>query len=74
MDNKMMSLYDYLGKAAGPGLGETVYKSSKVHKVRTGIREVSNPKYSGKVILYPKWFLDQFFSPSQIESNNDLPF
>jgi hypothetical protein len=73
MDNKMMSLYDYLGKAAGPELGRTVHKSSKVHKVRTNIREVSNSKYSGKVTLYPKWFLDQFFSPPQIENNNDFP-
>ena len=62
MDNKMISLYDYLGKAAGDKLGREVFEVSKIHNIRTSIKEVSNPKYSGKIMLYPKWFLDQFFT------------
>ena len=57
----MMSLYDYLGRAAGPELGKQVAETAV--KLRETIKEqnVSNPKYTGKVLLYRREFLDEYF-------------
>ncbi len=71
MDNTLMSLYDYLGKAAGVKLGNEVSKAAKVKKIPIHSRQVENPKYTGTVMLYPKWFLDEFFKK---EDNDELPF
>jgi hypothetical protein len=71
MDNTLMSLYDYLGKAAGVKLGEEVNKAAQAKKIPIYTRQVENPKYSGTVMLYPKWFLDEFFG---IEDDDELPF
>ena len=30
-------------------------------RVKSEMREISNPKYTGKVMLYPKAFLDLYF-------------
>ena len=57
----MMSLYDYLGHAAGPELGQQVAKAASQARVKSEMREVSNPKYKGKIMLYPKAFLDLYF-------------
>jgi ribosomal protein L18 len=58
---KMMSLYDYLGHAAGAELGEQVAKRATSMGVKMDTREVSNPKYTGKVMLYPEGFLNEYF-------------
>ena len=58
---KMMSLYDYLGHAAGPELGQQVAQAASQARVKSEMREVSNPKYKGKIMLYPKAFLDLYF-------------
>ena len=71
MDNTLMSLYDYLGKAAGIKLGEEVNKVARTKKISIYTRQVSNPKYEGTVMLYPKWFLDEFFKK---ENDDKLPF
>jgi hypothetical protein len=57
----MMSLYEYLGRAAGPMLGKEVADTAV--KLRETIQEqnVSNPKYTGKVKLYRREFLDEYF-------------
>ena len=57
----MMSLYDYLGHAAGPELGKQVASAAARAGVKGSMREVSNPIYKGPVMLYPKSFLDNFF-------------
>jgi len=57
----MLSLYDYLGKAAGEELGKEVWTAAAEANVPTQLREISNPKYTGKVTLYPKDFLDFYF-------------
>ena len=67
----MLSLYDYLGKAAGKELGQMVFRTSQTKKIKVGVKEVSNPVYSGKVLMYPKSFLDNYF---QVEQVDDLPF
>ena len=67
----MLSLYDYLGKPAGKELGANVYTAASNEKVSCTMKEVSNPKYKGKVMMYPKSFLDRYFEVSQVD---DLPF
>jgi len=58
---KMKSLYDYLGRAAGPELGQDVATAARKAGVKGEIREVSNPKYRGPVMLWPTAFLDLYF-------------
>ena len=71
MDNTLYSLYDYLGHAAGRKLGREVNESAKRRCIPTNTRQVSNPKYEGIVLLYPKWFLDEYFGK---EDDDELPF
>jgi len=61
----MMSLYDYLGYAAGSSLGDKVYKAASQLKVPVSTREVSNKAYRGRVMLYPKSFLKEYFENKQ---------
>ena len=71
MENKMLSLYDYLGRPAGSDLGKEVAKSATIAKIKLDVRYVSNPKYTGDVFLYPKYWLDEYFKVKQID---DLPY
>ena len=65
-----MSLYDYLGHAAGPELGKQVASAAARAGVKGSMREVSNPVYKGPVMLYPKAFLDLYFKGGLNESRN----
>ena len=67
---EMISLYDYLGRAAGPDLGKQVATAAAKAGVKSEIREVSNIKYSGPIMLYPKSFLDLYFKGGLNESTN----
>ena len=58
-----LSLYDYLGKPAGKELGGEVAQAAYHGGIKPQEREISNPKYTGKVHLYPKDFLDFYFRP-----------
>lgn len=71
MENQMLSLYDYLGRAAGADLGKQVYQIANSQKIKVTEKQVSNPVYSGKVLMYPKSFLDSYFQVKQVD---DLPF
>ena len=62
MLNNMLSLYDYLGRPAGPALGLEVAKYAAQQGVKKSIREIANPKYTGPVNLYDESFLDSFFN------------
>jgi hypothetical protein len=57
----MMSLYEYLGRAAGPELGKQVADTAVKLRETIQEQEVSNPKYTGKVKLYRREFLDEYF-------------
>ena len=59
--NKYLSLYDFLGRPAGPELGAVVEAAARKNKVGIKSRKIHNPAYSGKVCLYPEFFLKQFF-------------
>ena len=65
MLEKMLSLYDYLGRAAGPALGKQVAECAKKKKVKPETRSITNPKYTGEVLLYPGDFLKWYFNGSR---------
>jgi hypothetical protein len=65
---KMLSLYDYLGRAAGSKLGKQVADYAKLRKTKCSSRHVSNPAYTGEVLLYTKEFLDECFSAKKVFS------
>ena len=57
----MISLYDYLGHAAGPDLGKQVASAAAKAGVKHEMREVNHRGYNGPIMLYPKAFLDLYF-------------
>ena len=67
---EMVSLYDYLGRAAGPDLGKQVATAAAKAGVKSEIREVSNVKYTGPIMLYPRSFLNLYFKGGLNESTN----
>jgi hypothetical protein len=71
MESEYLSLYDYLGRAAGGELGKAVADAASKAKVGFQTKEVSNPRYTGTVMMYPKFFLDEYFKTDQTD---DLPF
>ena len=75
-EENMISLYDYLGKAAGNDLGKAVSTAAKKAKIKVTSRDVSNSKYTGKIMLYPKEFLVNYFNPNKepVQISDDLPF
>jgi hypothetical protein len=63
---EMLSLYDYLGRAAGKKLGEQVAAYAKLRKAKYGTKQVSNPVYKGEVMVYTKRFLDECFNAKKV--------
>ena len=59
---KMISLYDYLGHAAGSELGKKVAIAASRAGVKSEVREVKHAGWNGPIMLYPRDFLDNFFS------------
>ena len=68
-----LSLYDYLGHAAGSDLGKEVATAAMEAGIRLETREIDNPKYTGIVYLYPKNFLDFYFREPASYQIEDLP-
>jgi len=66
------SLYEYLGKAAGSELGLRVAQRAKAENIRVTSHQVSNPKYKGPILKYPKAFLDSFFADEYISQLNNI--
>ena len=67
----MISLYDYLGRAAGPDLGKQVAYAAAKAGIKSEIREVSHVGYKGPIMLYPRTFLDNFFGGGLNESTSE---
>ena len=67
----MLSLFDYLGYAAGDRLGKDVAKKAAEQKVTYAVKYVENPKYKGDIMMYPKSIFDSYF---KLDVNDDLPF
>jgi len=74
MEEQYLSLFDYLKRPAGSDLGKSVAEHAKKSKVKPTSKDVSNPKYTGKVLMYPKSFLDGYFKPQSTYVEDDLPF
>lgn len=75
------SLYDFLGKPAGSEVGLDVAKAAKIKGVKIETRQISNSKYTGKILLYPEAFLNDYFNLKLIpvpadysNDEDDLPF
>jgi len=60
-----MSLYDYLGRPAGSNLGEQVFRAASVSRIPVKTKEVTTPKYKGKIMMYPENWLIGYFSTGQ---------
>jgi hypothetical protein len=76
-----MSLFDFLEKPAGGKMGKEVFDYSKKLRIPLRYREITNPKYTGKVCLYPLGFLVMYFNSennldivTEPEVRLDLPF
>jgi len=87
MENKnFMSLYDFLGHAAGTELGKKVAVEAKKQGQKFIMKEVKNKTYTGKVRMYDINFLTKYFTKPQqpsvqssdeddeFDSDYDLPF
>lgn len=61
----LISLYDYLGYAAGTQLGKEVAIAATKAKETIGRRTVNNVRYKGEVMLYRREFLKEYFSAKQ---------
>jgi hypothetical protein len=59
---KFLSLYDYLGKAAGKTLGGEVLKEAQSKSIIRKTKHVTQGGYDGLVMMYPKQFLDWYFT------------
>jgi hypothetical protein len=63
----MMSLYEYLGYAAGSELGKEVATTAVALHETIKEQYVSNSKYTGNVKLYRREFLDEYFKQKVYE-------
>tara|TARA_R110000772_G_scaffold196063_4_gene306835 strand:+ start:1831 stop:2172 length:342 start_codon:yes stop_codon:yes gene_type:complete len=72
-DQDQLSLFEYLGRAAGPDLGKEVMEAALNSKNYTTIGEksVSTPYYEGVVKTYHKDFLDEYFVKEEKSSFRD---
>jgi len=69
---EMMSLYEYLGHPAGSDLGKTVAEVATAKRVEITSHEVSTARYTGRILKYPKSFLDEYFGKTT-EKVSELP-
>ena len=65
----MLSLYDYLGRAAGSELGLAITNIASKENIPVSSRVIENKAYKGEVNLYPKEFLDRVFTTDCRVSN-----
>jgi hypothetical protein len=62
---EMVSLFDFLGHAAGAALGAAVYGVANRTREKVDIRIIETKTYKGKVMLYRKAFLNDYFKAKQ---------
>jgi len=56
-----VSLFDYLGYPAGARLGADVYEVARRTREEVQTRIIETKLYKGKVMVYRKVFLDEYF-------------
>ena len=69
---EMLSLFDYMGHAAGPELGKAVAKAASEANIPILMKEVNTKNYKGKIMMYPRTFLDSHFKVKATATK--LPF
>jgi|TARA_R110000764_G_scaffold6677_1_gene24861 hypothetical protein len=52
-----LSLYDYLGCAAGGVLGQKIAFEATKNNINIKVKTIKNPGYEGKIQMYPEDFL-----------------
>ena len=67
-----ISLYDYLGKAAGGKLGLAVAAEAMEKGVSLKHKIVEHSGYDGKILTYPKQFLVDYFHPTHKDNELNL--
>lgn len=67
------SLYEYLGKAAGPTLGGEINKAAMKYKQKYVTQHVEHGGYNGEVFCYTKKFLDDYFYAKENNEEFVLP-
>jgi len=68
-----LSLYDYLKKPAGEKLGLEVAAAARAQGIEIQTKEISNPKFTGTIFMYPKDFLEFHFRKPDSIPMEDLP-
>ena len=63
---EMLSLYDYLGRAAGSKLGKKVADYATIRKQKYQVKNIENPAYQGEIMMYSREFLDEYFKVEKI--------
>ena len=75
MSNKkeeMLSLYEYLGHASGPELGKLIADYASIVKAKYSTKHIPWSKHrGGKIMIYEKEFIDQFFKVKKLFSQPD---
>ncbi len=61
-DGDFISLFDYLGHAAGAQLGKQVAQAAASTKQQIKKKNVQTRTYSGEILMYKKGFLKEYFS------------
>jgi len=72
-ESKYVSLYEYLGHAAGGELGQKVAYEAAKAGIQPETREVSNSSYTGIVYTYPELFLESYFNPPTYNPQKSEP-
>jgi hypothetical protein len=63
---EFISLYDFVGHKDEKGIGKNLYNFAVNCGVKPLSRQVENPKYKGKVMLYPRSVIKSFFELSSL--------
>jgi hypothetical protein len=79
---EMISVFEYLGKRTpATGVGAKIYDYAKSVGAKTDASEIDTTSYKGKIMLYERGFLDEYFNkpetpetPQTVEEDDDLPF
>ena len=58
---QFISLFDFQGRKDNEGYGKALYAYAISQGVKPQTREISNPIYKGKVMLYPRSVIETFF-------------
>ena len=64
---KLVSLFEYLGRAAGTELGKQVAAAATRAHETMDVRVVNTKTYKGKVMLYREVFLDEYFKKQRAQ-------